>query len=338
MTASRIRRAARLAAFAYLTSLIVVMASERVYWYWAGLTFESTATLALFYLIPTMAMLIAVAATPARKPHQVVLAGAVFAFVVEGVMTPVLYSDGPLPVMAALFVGWHGLISVVGFWYLARRLLLAGRLGAVVAGGAVVGALWGLWASVAALDPPAEAGTAAVLTPGEFTLYAVGVGAVLMVSHWLIGFVWPEKWEPAPRTVGVTVVVGVAYLGVAVLPTVPWAPLKLAMMLGGTTWLLRRSRSTVDAHHPTVLQALAGRIPLWRTSVMLALPVSAAITYAALWQIQIGAASMAAIYWTMVAAQVLAGAAAFVWAARGGLAPRRPARRVPTSSLPLRVP
>ena len=51
----------------------------------------------------------------AMNLHHVILGGAIFAFLVEGVMIPIIYADGPLPVFAALFVGWHGLLAVVGF-------------------------------------------------------------------------------------------------------------------------------------------------------------------------------------------------------------------------------
>ncbi len=128
MTETRLRRAAKPTAFAYLTSVIVVMATGRVYWYRAGMTLGSTSSLALFDLLPTLALLITVAAMRPHRLHEMVLVGAVFSFVVGGVLTPVPYPDGALPVQAAVFVGWLVLLSVVGFWYPTRRWRFAGHL------------------------------------------------------------------------------------------------------------------------------------------------------------------------------------------------------------------
>ncbi len=338
MTETRLRRAAKLTAFAYLTSVIVVVASERVYWYWTGMTLEGTSVLALFYLLPTLVMLITVAAGRLQRLHEMLLVGAVFAFVVEGVLTPVLYSDGALPVLAALFVGWHGLLSIVGFWYLARRWLLTGDLRTLTGVGALVGVLWGLWATVAALDPPPQPAIGPILSPGAFAVYAFEVGAVLMAAHWLIGFVWPKEWSPSPRTatfVGIAVAV---YLAVAVVPTVPWAPMKLMVLVGVTLWVLRQSRTRVGDGHPTVLEALAGRVPARRVSVLVILPASAAVTYAALWQLHLPLPTATAIYWAMVAAVVTAGAAGLVWATRRSLGRTPPASRPTNQTLPLRIP
>ena len=113
---------ARVATFVYLTSTIVVMASERVFWYWAGFTVDSVFALGAFYLIPTASALWVLARAHATRWYHVILAGAVFGFVVEGVLTPMLYIDGPLPIMAAMFVGWHGVLAFFGFWYLAATV------------------------------------------------------------------------------------------------------------------------------------------------------------------------------------------------------------------------
>jgi hypothetical protein len=114
-SSNRAVEAGRFAAFVYLVSIIVVMASERVYWYWAGSNLESVFEMSAFYVIPTAGALWAMARTRATKIHHVMLAGAFFAFMVEGVLTPIIYMDGPLVVLAALFVGWHGMLAFVGF-------------------------------------------------------------------------------------------------------------------------------------------------------------------------------------------------------------------------------
>ncbi len=307
-----------LAMFAYLTSTIVVMASERVYWYWGGVTAGNIFEIALFYLIPTLAGLWAMALIPATRIHQVVLAGAVFAFVVEGVLTPIIYADGPFPVLAALFVGWHGMLAFAGFWYLTRKLLVEGRRRTLVTAAAVVGGLWGFWAIVASLaDPPAEIAGAAVMSPPEFAAYAFVVGAVLAVAHWGIGFVWPDEgWRPGRIATAILVLGSLAYMAVAVLPAVPWAPLKLAALLGATAWLARRSRAGIPAGEPSVIARLAGEVRLRDTVVLLAMPATASVVYLLAWSADLPDVVLSVGYWVFVAAQVIGGGWAFTWAAR----------------------
>jgi len=308
---------AAIAAFVYLTSIIVVMGSERVYWYWAGFTASSIFEMAAFYMVPVAVALWALALVPARRFRQVVLGGAIFAFVVEGVLTPIIYADGPLPFLASMFVGWHGMLAFVGMWYLTRRWLLARRTKLLAGVSAGFGSLWGVWAFIAAFgDNELPEGAGAVLTPTQFAVYAFGVGVVFAIAHWLIGFVWPSRWKPSRASTWIVVPAAAAYFAVAVLIAVPWAPVKLGILLAGTYWLMRRGTGQTSQHDPTVLDGLAGRVPLTSTWPVLLAPASAAITYAATWLIDAPEAALGAGYWLFAMAQVVGGVLAYLWAAR----------------------
>lgn len=305
-----------IAAFVYLTSVIVAMGSERVYWYWAGFTAGSTLEMATFYVVPVAVALWVLALVPAHRFHQVVLAGAVFAFVVEGVLTPIIYGDGPFPVLASLFVGWHGMLAFIGMWYLTRRWLRAGRTRLLRHVSIVFGALWGVWAFVAAFgDTELPDGAGAVLSPEQFTIYALGVGVVFVAAHWLIGFVWPEEWRPGRASTWIVATVTAAYFAVAVLFAVPWAPAKLGILLGGTYWLIRRVPDGVQTNAPTVLDRLSGTVPLTSTASILIAPVMASIVYGTMWLIDAPEAALGGLYWVFVAAQVVGGGIAYMWAA-----------------------
>lgn len=315
----RWRRAVRFGAFVYLTSTIVVMGSERAYWYWTGINAETILLIGLFYLIPTMAGLWSMALTPARRAHQVALAAAMFAIVVEGVLTPMIYIDGPLPIMAFMFMGWHGLVAFLGFWYLTRKWLVEGRRLVLATASFVLGLGWGVWALASSLadEPREEAiaeGLGAVLEPAGFARYSFAVGATLAVAHWLLGYVWPTQWHPKTRTTRLLWLVAAAYFSVAVLPAVVWAPLKLLGLVGGTWWLLTRSRSTVGACEPTVFQNLAGRVSVSSAALILLMPAGASLAYAAGWELSLSAETLAAIYWSLVAVQIIGGAIAYSWA------------------------
>jgi hypothetical protein len=321
-----------LATFVYLTAFIVVLASEKAYWYWSAFTVDSMLALAGFYVLPTMAGLWALALAPAVRLHQVILAGAIFAFVVEGVLTPVVYIDGPLPVMAAMFTGWHGLIAFVGFWYLVRRWLLARQLRYLASGSLLFGVIWGLWALSSAVVSPLEAEEVAdlgfepaLLTPGGFLIYAGLVGTSLLLAHWLIGFVWPAQWAPGKNSTRVLFVVSGLYMGFAVLPAVLWAPLKLAVLVGGAWKLLRMKGGAAGESGPTILAGLHGRVRFADTAVLLLMALAAAVVYGVVWPLRDSENVMGGVYWSLVTAQIVAGVVALTWAWRRAMRERQAA-------------
>ena len=309
--------------FVFLSSLLVVTASERVYWYLGGIGFEENIVIALFYMIPTLAALWAIGSGPSSRLHQLILAGAVFGFVVEGVLTIVLYEDGPLPVLASLFVGWHGLLSLVCFWYLARKWLLERRRRSLALGAAAVGLYWGVWSIVYRLPEATEDfdQTFAVMEPLDFAIYASVVGLVFAAAHWLIGFVWPAQFRPGKWGRRGIVLSLLSYAALAVLPLVPWAPIKFAALVGGAVWLLQRSRqSTTD--EPSAIEALQGRVAMSDVAILLIGPIAASLAYAGIWSLDLSDSAVSGVFATSSALQVVAGLVAFLWAGRRSL--RRP--------------
>ena len=78
--------------------------------------------LVLYYGIPVTVCLWNIDLFHVQRLSGVVLVGALFGFLVEGVLTPLIYEVGLLdPVMPAYFIGWHGLLSLVFGWYLIRK-------------------------------------------------------------------------------------------------------------------------------------------------------------------------------------------------------------------------
>lgn len=319
-------------AFIFLSALLMVTASERVYWYVGGVSFESILGVAVFYMIPALAALWAIGSGPSNRLHQLILAGAVFGFVVEGVLTTVVYEDGVLPIMAALFVGWHGLLSVVAFWYLARRWLLERRRRPLLIGSAVVGLLWGAWSIVYTWPEASEDFETgfAIMEPGEFAVYALVVGLAFAAAHYLIGYVWPKRFRPGKWGSRGIVLLLLAYASMAVLPAVPWAPLKFAVLVGGSLWLLRRSRAA-GPEEPSAIAALQGHVALQDVALLLLMPVVAAITYWMVWSLGLSEAAVEAIFTTVSALTVVAGLVAYGWAWRRSLA--QPAKVVARSSV-----
>ncbi len=312
-------------AFVFLAALTMVTASERVYWYLGGATFESIFAIAGFYMIPTLAALWALGSGPSSRLHQVILAGAIFGFVVEGVLTTVVYEDGPLPVMAALFVGWHGLLSVVSFFYLTRKWLLEGRWRPLVLGSTLMGLLWGVWSIVYTLPESLEdfEETFAVMAPGDFAVYALVIGVAFAVAHWLIGYVWPDRFAPGVWGRRGIVLLLFAYAALAVLPVIWWAPLKFAVLVGGSLWLLRRSR---QAHpdEPSAIAALQGRVPLYRVAPLMLMPAVAALSYWWVWSAGLDESAVQEVFSGISVLTVVAGLVGFGWAWRRSVQRREP--------------
>lgn len=307
-----LRPGARLAAFTYLTAIIAVIGSERLYWYWAGIDPTSLLALAAFYALPVAAALWLLAYVPGRTAEQVVLAGIAYALLVEGVLTPVLYEDGPLPALAVMFVGWHGLITFAGLWYLAHRWLVQRRSRQLLAASAVLGLWWGAWARASSITEPPSADDVAemgldptLLAPAEFALYAALAGAALAASHLLLARVVPVGWRPTRRSLQVLAAVVVACFIVLIVPAVPWAPLKLIPLL----WLVWIAMRRGWGGETTALDRLAGPVRIRDAALLLALPATAAATYALLWQVS-STGLLAVVYWGMVGAQAAAGATA----------------------------
>lgn len=321
--------------FVFLSALIAVTASERVYWYWGFAGADpadvalGTLEVALLYSVPMAVALWAMARTPVRRLHQLVLASAIFAFVVEGVLTAEIFQAGPIdPIFPAMFVGWHGLLAMVGFWYLTRRWLIERRRRLLGTASVAMGVLWGLWATTSWLPgnlaDAAPNETRIVADPTTFALYAAWVGAVFIAGHWLLGRVWRPQFNPG-RVSTVALAAVMIGLHALVFIAVPWAPFKLAALLGFVAWALIRSRRGCEG--PTILEQLDGRIR-WREAVLLALmPATAAATYAAAWAAAVPDGVIEVVFAALVAVQVLAGAAAFVWASIKAFRAKEPDRR-----------
>ena len=179
--------------FAALSAAVLLVFSEKLYWYVTG---YSVLDLLCGYFFPAFVLLWLVDAFRVRRPAAVFLAGAVFGFVAEGMLTNTLYAGGPLALFSASYtpLAWHAPLSVVFGWWWLRRELVAGRGRWLALGCAVVGGLWGLWALAWWL--PENAADAALLAQGarlgrwpvaDFALHAATFTALLALAHWLLG-------------------------------------------------------------------------------------------------------------------------------------------------------
>ena len=257
-------RFSRSVAFVTLTSTIVVVASEKMFWYTGGYTAAGVIELTLFYSLAVLPLLYVMGRYAIDSTGRLVLAAGIFAMVVEGVITPVVYEDGPLPVMFLYFLGWHGLLGVVFTWYTVHRWALLGRRRALAIWSVSLGMAWGIWSTKywraetiaeQMVENRQEPGLWEVgqWTVAKFGLFAYGFTALMIGCHWLLGFVWPRHWKPSRGWTIAVALALMAWLGLWTV-AVPYAPLKFAAFVGILIWLLRRSRPPLEVPHPAVAQ------------------------------------------------------------------------------------
>jgi hypothetical protein len=312
-----------------LVSCLLTAFSEAFYWYPGGTDYPVRV---LFYLIPTAAFLWTLNRYRAAGWTGLILIGAVYGFVTEGVLTTVLYGGFPFDPFAISYtsLAWHDLVSVGFGLFVLHRLLASGRvLPAVLAVGAF-GMLWGLWATGLQIPDGASDDSEGIpLFMGQvsvtlFAVYTVAVTLVVGVCHALLGrVVGTDDLVPGRRPGGVVLVVGVAFFAVLIVPLVPWAPVVLGMLL----WLCHRglsgewrfrqgaapSANPAIAGQPGLLGQLARPVPWSRLPILIALPAGAIVTYGGLEAAALDEATIRDLCLNLVVAvQTIAGWAAFI--------------------------
>lgn len=305
--------AARNLAFVLCATAMAVVFSERVFWYWAP-DLADFAVVTAFYAPAVAVVLWLVAHRSIQDRWSLLLALPVFAFLVEGVITPIIYTGGPfVPFFPAWFTLWHGVVSIGLMIFGFRRWMLAEDHRTTGLAATALGLFWGTWSITLLLpenveDPEMVAdlgGPLEVLDPAAFAAYAFTYSVVFAAAHWVIGFVWPSHFAPARVT---RWAIGVVVAAMLVVWTVvlPWA----LPMFAVHVWIQWRAlnRHHVVASGPTLLEQLVGRVRLRSLLPLALLPVAAAGSYAAWWAIEPNETTMGVLMYGTIAVQALVGA------------------------------
>lgn len=154
------------------------------------------------------------------------LAGAIFGWLTEAVIVPIVYEAMPLSFLHPSLT-WHALIDVVLGWYFVRRVMQTGSFMAVLGMFVVLGMAWGSWATWFWIAPEAPEMT---LTTGEFAVFAlvsssVWIGGMVLVDSVQGAFRFEvSKWE-----LGIIGVITVVFAALMALPYLPF---------GGVLWVI----------------------------------------------------------------------------------------------------
>ena len=288
---TRMEKFLKKAAFLMLSSIIVVFFSEKSFWYIQGYTLLE---LYAAYSIPTFFFLWALDAFQVNTLHGLFLASAVFGFIVEGILTPVLYEFGPFDLFQISYtsLGWHAVISAFFGWYFIHKWLVEGKTRQVRNKSALFGFFWGLWSLVFWM--PENVTDAQYQTPeftpgqwpiGQFVLFTFAMALIMAAAHWMIGKIWERSFKPGKPIVILFTAGGLFMYIFSVLLSYPWSPLKFAAVMLPTLYFLKTGGHVEGS--PGYLEGLARNIALRDLAQIAFMPLMASAVYAAAYLIQI---------------------------------------------------
>ncbi len=165
-----------------------------------------------------------------RRASSIFLAGAVYGWLVEGVLTTTLYgteASAPFPIsLSCTGLSWHALISVMAGYYYAARVLEKRNCWLTMAFSLLIGLFWGCWASFQwREDPP-------LVTPVVlFLLYSIIVTVPLVLSYWLLGRLRIVDFQPGWLGMMVSVTIHLLFLWNGSIATLGWSPLFILLPL-----------------------------------------------------------------------------------------------------------
>lgn len=307
--------------FVLLSSAIMVFFSEKTFWYIQG---YAIVELVLYYAIPVAACMWTIDYFQVQRLSGIILVGGLFGFLVEGILTPILYEAGLLdPVMPAYFVGWHGLLSLVFGWYLIRKWLIKGNWKRLVLGSTLFGLFWGIWSlnyrlpeSIQEFESYIQAGEHWL--PGawpvlDFAYFTLVFTVMLMVCHWLLGRkTWQTKFSLKIWEISILIGVMAFLYAFMVLPIVPFGFLKLAVLITLIVIPLNIQKQRPNSF--CILESLDGQIQFSQTLPLLAIPLSASLVYGLAALFPPPEDLLRLMFQSIYVIQMIVGGGFFIWA------------------------
>lgn len=287
----------------------------------------------LAYSLVVAVVLRVVRRFPLRGAAPVILVGALYGWLVEGVIAATVYA--PLPVsLVWTGVAWHGLLTVGVGWILLPRAVRRGGARAV-AWCALVGAAWGLWSAGWWASPPDDGQLLARPDVLSYAGFVVLVSAVAMVGYAVMSRCAPQPDErPARWSLVVVLLVLAAWWVVTVVVVIPWAPVVLALLVALVLASLRRLESRAATGPTATQQDDSAKEPVlgwtpgipWRSlAPLVALPLSALASYALLAPLapdEPGSGPLYICFVVLVAVSSVAGTVALAWSLWRAWGPR----------------
>jgi len=235
-----------------------------------------------------------------------IIAGAMYGWIIEGAIATTLYSSPPFSVVWT-GVAWHGLITVgVGWWLLPRAVNRGGWPAALTC--AAVGVAWGVWSAQwwGALPEIGEA--TAYFDPAGYAGFVVLVSALGAAGYAAQRALAPAS-PPAAWAGWACVACVVAWFVVVVALQVNWAPVLLAPLVA-LALLRMKMLSSVDSVAPR--WSVPTSIQYRRLPWLALIPMTAVAAYCALAPLEPAVAGEGVLTVTMVATVIVLTAAGAV--------------------------
>ena len=247
--------------------------SEHVFWAHVRLedTFFGYVATWLLYSLLAFAFLSVIEHFKVHDIWALFLCGAVFGWLAEGVIVQTTYETLPLSIS---FTGlaWHATLSVWVGWYAVRKAIHT-SIGSTLKVAIGIGIFYGLWAIYWWTEP-----NEVIATPIEFAVYAVTTTLLVILAYWL--YDRNITAFKAGRTA--KIVIGGLLLAYFVFITIPVAPVAIVVLpvLLLVVYVVLR-RSAKDETRASFLAQEVGSKPFKNYLVLLAMPVTALLIYAA---------------------------------------------------------
>lgn len=238
-----VARMARGAAVVLGTGYVLVFFSEVVFWsVWRPGEDPFGRVMAwLLYSLLGYLTLAAIRHFRLADGWDVMLAGAVFGWLTEGVVAMTVFGDPSMPFPFTIVwtaIAWHAPLSMLLGWYALGLALRDARPWPAIALSAGLGLFWGAWALGWASETPPV-----VATPDEFAVHAVVTTIGLTVAHVCIAAGRPEAYAPSRIGVWLAGAATLAFFALVTVPTVQVMAAVLPALLLALWLVLRRCRA-----------------------------------------------------------------------------------------------
>jgi hypothetical protein len=188
------------------------------------------------YVILSYIILALIRKYQVRSLWALFLVGAVYGWLLEGVVVTTMYEGFPLQVHFT-GIAWHAPLDILVGWYLVQKMLRSKNLMAMFSVAGSLGLFWGLWV----IWRWYEEGVAVPIE--RFTALALIGTLLLIVAYWLLAHHQPvfqaNKWV----SLLFAILLSLWFVG-AVLPVYPFAVFVLPPLLFVIYLALRRNKTT----------------------------------------------------------------------------------------------
>ncbi|MGD2247586.1 MAG: hypothetical protein PVF58_04210, partial [Candidatus Methanofastidiosia archaeon] len=223
----------------------------------------------LLYCVATYVLLGVITTFQVRSVYAVFLAGAVYGWVIEGVIVQTMYEDFPLQIS---FTGlaWHSLISVLLGFYYVNYVLIQNNFKKTICTMVFIGVFYGFWSVCWWVEE-------GVITPVfEFFVYTIITTVPLVVAHWSFINLLPVSFTPTKIEWG-TLLGILGFFFVVTVYIVPFAAIILPPLMGLVLVTLKRNNRI--EHRKNIISALAGSVNRLHYVLILCIPMTATILY-----------------------------------------------------------